>query len=448
MLDDTIVAPATPFGTGGIAVIRLSGARALEIAKTCIQKDASNQRLAPRYATLVVLTNSLGDTIDDAIATFFKAPDSYTGEDVVELSCHGSSAVVSDIVDSCCFHGARPAEPGEFTRRAFLNGKIDLVQAEAVAGLIHTNTSQGASLNYKMLQGALSENLNSIKLKLINLLSRLEFELDISEAEAQPGLPQFLSAQIASIIKELTGLLSTYQQGKLLTSGASVVIAGPPNVGKSTLLNALSNSNRAITSPKSGTTRDSVDITLIMDGVPIRLVDTAGLRSPIDSIEREGIRRTQEQIKLADLIISMNEPGINSDDHFSDNGIPEIRLINKSDLIKELDSVRQKHPDHLFISAKYGAGLDKLKTEIRESLHLSPALSSNVCLTSSRQRDAIQSAHDFLSAGRNLLKNEYVALELLAIEIRSSLEAIDLLLGKTTTDDILDNIFSQFCVGK
>lgn len=449
MISDTIVAPATPYGIGGIAVVRLSGPQSLLIVNKLINNN--HLGLKPRYATLVNIQDEDGVVIDESVVTFFKAPNSYTGEDSIEISCHGSPVVVDKIISTCCLFGARIAEPGEFTKRAFINGKMDLVQAEAVASLIHSQSEESSRLNLRLLHGELSKKLNAFRQSLIDAISKVEFELDISEDELQPDLNNQVSSLVKKQIKQIQALLSSYKQARLLNRGALVVIAGPPNVGKSTLLNTLSETDRAITNSLPGTTRDAIDVPLILDGVPINLVDTAGIRQTSEGIEREGVNRTFNYLKKADLIILVHDPEL-IETLYGDypNNVPVLEIMNKVDLLTktEIESTQRTHSNRLFLSAKTGFNIELLKQQIKASLGISSSLSDNITITTSRQQRALKHCFDKLNATVELLNSPRCAYELVSIELREALDAIGLILGKTTPDDILNNIFNQFCVGK
>lgn len=448
---DTIVAPATPFGLGGLAIIRLSGPRALPItANLC--NESHTGFLKPRYATLVNVHDGEGLPFDECIATYFPRPNSYTGEDSVEISCHGSPVIVQQVVNRCRLLGARLAEPGEFTQRAFLNGRIDLVQAESVSALIHSQSEISSRLNYRLLQGALSEQLQHLQKKLIETIAHVEYELDISETEFTPELPKKIANQLKFLIENTNKLLASYYHGRLLNAGALVVIAGPPNTGKSTLLNALADSNRAITHPLPGTTRDSIDVSLFIGGVPIRLIDTAGIRESKDAIEREGVERTKRYMRDADVVLLLKDP-FESYEYIDYKGLtsaPTLLVLNKIDLLKdtELKNIKKKAGADLYLSALHKIGIATLKERLREMLKIAPHLSASVCLTTERQRDAMETFQKHLEEGLTLLQSKAIPYELIAVNLREALEAIDRLLGKTTADDILDNIFSHFCVGK
>lgn len=449
MISDTIVAPATPYGIGGIAVVRLSGPQSLLIVNKLINNN--HLGLKPRYATLVNIQDEDGVVIDESVVTFFKAPNSYTGEDSIEISCHGSPVVVDKIISTCCHFGARIAEPGEFTKRAFINGKMDLVQAEAVASLIHSQSEESSRLNLRLLHGELSKKLNAFRQSLIDAISKVEFELDISEDELQPDLNNQVSSLVKKQIKQIQALLSSYKQARLLNRGALVVIAGLPNVGKSTLLNTLSETDRAITNSLPGTTRDAIDVPLILDGVPINLVDTAGIRQTSEGIEREGVNRTFNYLKKADLIILVHDPEL-IETLYGDypNNVPSLEIMNKVDLLTktELEQTQRSHSAWLLLSAKTGYNIKLLKQQIKISLGITGSLSDNITITTSRQQRALKHCFDKLNATAELLNSPRCAYELVSIELREALDAIGTILGQTTPDDILNNIFNQFCVGK
>jgi len=451
MVFETIVAPATPYGIGGISVVRMSGPQSMLIVQNLFSNGSLKSKLRPRVATLVNLQDETGAVLDESILTFFPTPNSYTGEDLIEISCHGNPVIVNKIISTCCHLGARIAEPGEFTKRAFINGKMDLVQAEAVTSLIHSQSEESSQLNLRLLQGELSKKLNKIRKILIQAVSAVEFELDISEESLQPELKNQLLSMVIELDQQIGKLLGSYKQARMLNRGATVVIAGLPNVGKSTLLNALTDTERAITSNMPGTTRDAIDVGLILDGVPINLIDTAGIRKSSEKIEIEGVNRTFSYLKQADLIIAVHNPGMMDLPSFvfSDN-IPIIEIINKSDLLSDSEHKRlqQEHSDQLFLSAKTRENILLLKQQIKTSLGVSGSLSDSVTATTNRQHQALKGCHNNLKAAAELLGRSHCPYELIAIELRDSLEDIGIILGKTTPDDILNNIFNQFCVGK
>ena len=449
---DTIVAVATPHGFGGISVVRLSGSSSKDIVLS-VSVSSSKRALSfkHRAITLVKLKDQNNNIFEDAVITFFKAPESYTGEDLFEISCHGNPSIVNKILSVCCLNGARLAEPGEFTKRSFLNGKIDLVQAEAVASLIHSKTEETASLNFKMLRGELSSVIKNLKQDLITLLSKIEFELDISEEDLQPNLQKESHALLKNCKKLLQKALNNHSAYRILNRGASVVLCGPPNVGKSTLLNFLAGSDLAITSPQPGTTRDAIEGSISIGGLPATLIDTAGLRSSGDEIESEGVVRAKERILSADCSVHLSDVDNISRASPKELGKSHVFVVNKSDLVnnKTLSLLKKQHPDHCFVSAKTGYGTGVLLDSIKNNILPSPSLSSSVPIITQRQKNIILKIQDHIQNTLLLLsQKEDVHYDLVSIELRDALIQLDSVLGKTVTDDILDLVFNSFCVGK
>ena len=437
-IGDTIVAPSTPFGHSGLAVVRVSGVGAIQI----LSKLSSRNNFSNRLATLSTLNDLNGNLIDRCIVTVFYGPNSYTGEDVVEISTHGNPSVVGALVGAVCAHGGRLAHPGEFTRQAFLNGKLDLVQAEAVAALIHSKSIESSRSQQKIIDGSLSIRLNIIQSNLSDLLSRLEHLLDISEEDVLSSDVNALLVDLDKISLTVNQLQKSFFLGRLLSGGATVVIVGATNVGKSTLLNRLSESDRAIVSNVPGTTRDTIDVELILDGVPVRFVDTAGLRDAKNSIEKEGVKRTYKAIEGADLVISLTDSRTKK--HFTGSDRPTINVLNKADLRNEM-----KTDDHIIhISAKSGAGINALKGRLINDLGINRLSTEEDYLSTSRQHLSIKECSFALSRARSFFESDVLDVELLSFEVRSALDAIDALLGKTSPDKILNNIFDKMCVGK
>ena len=443
MIFDTIVAPATPPGYGGVSIIRISGNLAEIILKKVSKRNIS---FLDRVATFSGFYNKSGEKIDDALITFFKNPSSYTGEDVVEISCHGNPFVVDQLVSVICNAGARIAEPGEFTKRAFLNGKLDLIQAESVSKLIGSRSIKAAEINNKILSGALSKKLKKIKESIIGVLAELEFEFDISEDELlRPNLINNSLNIINNSILKCISLIVSYMEGRMYNHGAKVVIFGDPNVGKSTLFNSLLEKDRAITSEIPGTTRDTVDAQIILNGIPLLLVDTAGMRDSINGLESEGIARSIKEMEAADLLLHVVTAESTNGYHL-DNIIKRKRIVvfNKCDL--QLPSI--KNNDVVKVSAINGNGITNLKKIIGEELISQNSSESDVVLTTRRQEVAITNCKESLLKARAQLEEKSPELELVSFDIRESINHIDVLLGKTTVDDILNKVFSGFCVGK
>ena len=437
-LGDTIVAPATPYGHSGVAVIRISGPMSFSI----IRRLSKKHRFTNRLATVCSIIDPDGGSIDTSVVTVYKKPNSYTGEDVVEISSHGNPTTVQHITSSACAAGARTAEAGEFTKRAFINGKLDLVQVEAVASLIGSKSIENTRHQQKILSGALSRSINNIRTSLITLLGRLEHQMDIDEEDWPQEPPSWLVDGVDSIYSKVRGFKKASHLGRLLNHGATVVLAGPPNVGKSTLLNTLTNSSRAIVNSAPGTTRDTIEVEMLMRGVPLRFVDTAGLRKPRGEVEKEGVRRTKGLLRRSDLIISLTD-GPNKK-HLQSSKVPMLSVINKSDLRPKNTS----KDEIIHISAKTGSGVAELKRKISQQLGINKISTEAPYLSTSRQQVAMVLCSGAMLRSQSLIKNNHLDIEIIAFELRDALSAVDSLLGKTSPDDILNSVFSSFCVGK
>ena len=432
---ETIVAPATPYGESSIGVIRISGSKALEIVKLLTKaKDFKN-----RYAHYrkIYLDN---DIIDDAIVTFYESPNTYTGEDLVEISCHGSVIIIRTIVSELVNLGCLMAEPGEFTKRAFLNGKLDLLQAESITSIIKSKSDINLKNQQKILSGQLSDILLNIKQKLLDILSHFEHHLDIDEFDEVLELDNYLDS-LSFIQKELKNLMDSFSMGKLYNDGLHVVICGKPNVGKSTLFNRMLNSDIAITSSEPGTTRDIINAEININGIPIKLFDTAGIRDSDNKVEKIGIDKAKKLSKIADLKLNIYDKMINKDGDLKKN---EISIINKCD---ELSEGRYKG-GFIYCSAKNNVGIDLIFDIIKEKLILSKSTDGATFITSSRQHLNIKDAYHKIGVALENITNNNISIEILSLELREALDSIDLILGKTTPDDIINNIFSHMCVGK
>ena len=436
--DATFVAPATPFGHSGIAVIRLNG----PLTNTILSKISKSTICDPRTATLTKIYDENNQVIDECIVTRFKSPASYTGDDMVEFSSHGNPVLINKIIRTIIFYGGRLAEPGEFTKRAFINGKIDLLQAEAVGALIKSKSAAAARINQQTLGGTLSTSLKTINQALIGVAGKIEHTIDISESEILKTFYIECESQIKATIEATQKILSTFKAGKMLNEGIRVVITGKPNVGKSTLINHLSGSEKAIVSDMPGTTRDTIESMISIDGVPIRFIDTAGIQHTDDKIEKIGIDKANTEIDLADLILYM------SDDPKQKNlpkyNCPFIYILNKNDLHKIISD----NESIIHISAKSGTNVDILLNKIKKVMSINTISTDTPHLTSQHQYTAINKSLNAQKTALKLLDNTLPEMELVAFELRDSITAIDSLLGKTSPDDILNNIFDTLCVGK
>ncbi len=463
---DTIAATATPWGEGGVGIIRISGPRALKTALRVFrpkgpvaEKDIKPARL---YYGVMVRVND-GGVLDDGFLVFMRGPRSYTGEDVVELHCHGGPLVLNAVLEEVFRGGARLAEPGEFTKRAFLNGRLDLAQAEAVIDVIRAGTEAALRAARGRLAGRFSRRVKEIKEIILDILVRKEAELDFPEEEVE-ALP---SGEILSAIDEasrrLQRLLSTYNEGAALKYGIKTLILGRPNVGKSSLLNVLLDQDRAIVTPVPGTTRDILEETLNIRGLPLRLMDTAGLRESTDEVESIGVKRTLENIEGAGLILfvidaSTEDLGPDMEILRETEGRKVIVVANKRDLVDQAVCERLKKVFSgcrvVFVSALKATGIEELKDAVYESVTghgLDPQVSGDMepgeFVASLRHKEALKSALDALERARDSVMKGLSG-EFLAAELRAALNRLGEITGETTTEDILERIFSEFCIGK
>jgi len=459
-LEDTIAAISTPLGEGGIGIVRLSGRDAIKIADKIFKGEKSVSQIPSHRVTYGEIADPLtGEIVDEVLLTVYQSPKSYTAEDLVEISCHGGQLVVTKVLEQALKYGARLAEPGEFTLRAFINGRIDLSQAEAVAEVIRAKTDLGLRLGLRHLKGDLSEKINSYRDRLIDLLARLEVEIDFSEEDVEPLDREKTIEELQSIREEIGDLLSTYNEGKILREGLNVVIIGKPNVGKSSLLNALLKEDRAIVTSIPGTTRDTISEFANFKGISVRLVDTAGYRISKDVIELEGIKRTKIEMGDADLLLlvmdtssEINQEDLDLEQEMISSKSKYLIVFNKID-IASMDLVRKnkkrlKEKSMVEVSALKGKGLESLKEMIvSTSSVLQKDQTQGVLISSLRHKDALTRAEKSLNLAINSLKKK-MSPEFVALDVKSSLDAIGEVVGKTFTDDILNKIFSEFCIGK
>ena len=426
-----IVACSTPPGRSGIAVVRLSGKSALEVVKTFV--GGGSLKKAHLSPSLVELVDKKRRVFDQAVITQYLSPNSYTGENLVEISCHGNPIIISKIIDLCLEAGAEVAEPGEFTKKAFLNGKMDLSEAESVSSIIHAKSLAGVRSGIKNLKGTLSGSVNKIKKSIINCVANLEFNLDISEEDLQPNIINTTLEEVKAQIVVLGSLTESFKESQFFQEGASIVLAGPPNAGKSTLFNALINKKHSIVTKEEGTTRDVVEKNLLIKQLPVILKDTAGIRGGQSEAEKQGILKSKEEISGADLVITFNQkPQKPLSKH--------LYVFNKSDINTTTDNY------DIHISAKENKNISKLKDLIYKRLVGDFSL-GEVLLTSKRQSRSVLAASEHLKMASVLLKNGD-SLELVVEDLNCCIMELDKITNKTSRDDILESVFSSFCVGK
>ena len=444
--EDTIVAPATPAGRAAIGMLRLSGSRAATIVRSLVP----GRRFPPRVSTLGRLVDADGALVDQVLVTVFPASASYTGEDVAEISCHGSPPVVRFAVQRTLELGARLAEPGEFTRRAFHNGRMDLVQAEAVRDLIEASTLYQARVAARQTTGALSGKVVAIKAQLVELISVLEAGIDFAEDDVEVASEEEILGRLSPVRQGIAALAEGFTLGRVVRAGLRLAIVGRPNVGKSSLFNRLLQRDRAIVNPAAGTTRDSISEAASFDGIPVELVDTAGIRATVDAIESEGVERTWRALQEADcalVVVDLSEPESEWDRSLwerASTACPTLLVGNKCDLTDRYGP----DPPTLRVSAKTGDGVRLLRDRVREqAVPGLDAMHEGTFVTSIRQERLLQVALGALAKAEDATRQR-VPHEMLLLDLYESLVPLDEITGGTTVEDILDRIFSTFCIGK
>jgi tRNA modification GTPase len=463
-LSDTIVALATPPGIGAIGVIRLSGAKAINICNQFFpSKDLSKK--ASHTIHYGTIRNEKNDVIDEVLISIFKNPTSYTGENVIEISCHGSQYIHQQVIELFIRNGARMANRGEFTLRAFLNGKMDLSQAEAVADLISSDSSASHEIAMKQMRGGFSQEIKVLREELIRFASLIELELDFGEEDVEFANRDDLRTLVAQIQDLITRLIQSFQLGNVIKNGVTTVIAGRPNAGKSTLLNALLNEERAIVSDIAGTTRDTIEEVLNINGIQFRLVDTAGIREATDQIEAIGVEKAYEQIKKSSILVyvydamTLDESEIITDlEKLHQEGLTTIVIGNKMDIVNSLDNFnsdsaekliepyKEKH-HFLYISAKEKGKIQEVKDALYKAVMDGNLSMDNTIVTNARHFQALSKANQSLSEVMNGLDIGITG-DFLAQDIRHSLSYLGEITGEIATDDLLDKIFRDFCIGK
>lgn len=448
---DTIIALSTPPGSGAIGVIRLSGATAIYLTnQVFVGKDLEKQASHTLHFGLIKDGERM---IDEVVVSLYVAPKSYTKENVVEISCHGSNYIIQQIINLLIKKGARAAKPGEFTLRAFLNGAFDLSQAEAVADLIASDSKASHEVAMQQMRGGFANELKDLRKQLIHFASMIELELDFAEEDVEFANREQLRSLILKLTSHISHLINSFEVGNVIKNGVPVVIAGKPNVGKSTLLNALLNEERAIVSDIAGTTRDTIEDEININGVVFRFIDTAGLRETADVIEAKGVERSLEKMKQAKLIIYMvdaqEEPSevLKQLEELQKQPIPYLFVVNKADLLDTDKKEKYTELEAQLISAKDRVGIDVLEKALLEKVHLSHINTSETLVTNVRHVEALKQTQNALHRVLNNIDNP-VTSDFLAMDIKQALHYLGEITGTVTTDDLLDNIFTKFCIGK
>ncbi len=467
MLDDTIAAIATPLGEGGLAVIRISGADAMRVADKSflpVGKSSSKPSAALTHTIHYGKIVRNGQNVDEVLVAVMRAPRTFTREDVVEITCHGGLLPAKAVLDTILENGARLALPGEFTRRAFLNGRIDLAQAEAVADLIHSRTELALRAANEQLEGKLSQRINQLRDDMMKTLAHVEAHIDFPEEDIAPDTREQLIGRLNRGITFMDELLRTANEGQILRRGIRAAIIGRPNVGKSSLLNQLLGRDRAIVSHIAGTTRDTIEETANIRGLPVVFIDTAGLRDSGDEIEIEGMRRSRESLSRAEFILHVldaSEPLTKADENYLAEFASKKRIIvrNKIDLPVKLempltpslspsDGERGTFSEIADVCCISGKGIEKLKDRIKELVWSGDIKMEMLqVMINSRHQDALNRARLATQRALEVFDGD-ASLELMALELHIAVNAVGEIVGKTTTEDLLDSIFSQFCIGK
>ncbi|MTK12744.1 MAG: tRNA uridine-5-carboxymethylaminomethyl(34) synthesis GTPase MnmE [Clostridiaceae bacterium] len=455
---DTIAAIATVLGEGGISIIRVSGSKALDIVAGIFKgkREKGLESIKPytmRYG--FIIEKETGDTLDEVLVSYMKAPRSFTAEDTVEINCHGGVIPTQKILEEVIKNGARLAEPGEFTKRAFLNGRIDLSQAEAVIDIIRAKTELSMKSAVQQSNGRVSREINNIRGKLLEIIAHIEATVDYPEEDLEEMTADKVTYDLTSVLNKIKEILSTADEGKIIREGLNTVIVGKPNVGKSSLLNSLLMEKRAIVTDVPGTTRDVIEEYINIDGVPVKIIDTAGIRETEDVVEKIGVEKSKEKINEADLIILMLDLSRDLDEE--DKEIIEyikdkkyIILLNKSDLDGKINRESISNLNSKYIietSAKTGRGLDRLKECIRELFFKGEVKSKDILITSTRHKEALIKAKENCIQAIDALENT-LAIDLASIDIRNAWSSLGEITGDTLDEDIIDKIFTEFCLGK
>lgn len=446
MNDDTIAALATPFGEGAIAVVRVSGPDVPAVAAAVLRASAPLSEWTPRQARRATVVAAEGAEIDDVLATWFPAPASYTGEQVLEISGHGGVLVARRVLQAVLAAGARPAGPGEFTQRAFLNGKLELTQAEAVMDLIQARTSLAMAAAKQQLDGALGRQTMELRAALIEVTAQLEAYIDFPEEDIDPETGAALAGRLRAVLERVRQLLATADRGRILREGLSTAIVGAPNVGKSSLLNYLCGEDRAIVSDRPGTTRDTIETFINLRGVPLRLIDTAGLRESADDIERLGMERSRAALAAADLVLWVVDGSLPAAEAGAAPEHPSrLLVVNKADLPSHPD---WSGADGVRVSCLEGSGVDELSARVEQlALGGAQGVSAGLPAINARHQACLSRAGEALAAALDALE-QGLEPEFVAADLRAAMAAIGEVTGRIDADEVLGEIFGRFCIGK
>jgi tRNA modification GTPase len=457
--EETIAAISTPYGESGIGIVRISGSLAGSITKKLFKpRRGSSSFISHHFHYGEIIDPQSGNPVDEVLVVLMKSPRTYTKEDIAEIHCHGGYFILRNVLELVLREGARMAHPGEFTRRAFLNGRIDLTQAEAVIDLIRAKTQSSLEIANQQRRGWLYREMADLKTRLIEHLALIEAHIDFPEEEIEPIALDEIKRDLKRMIQKLEGWISSFEEGKIFREGVSCAIVGKTNVGKSSLLNVLLKEERAIVTSIPGTTRDVIEEVLNIHGIPVRLMDTAGLRKPADFIEQEGVRRARERVADSDFVLLMLDGSrvLGDDDKeifYEIRGKKKMVVINKNDLPLKisLEEVKKLFPDGpiISISALNNEGIDDLKEAVYTSLVHRDVRTTpeHLIVANIRHKTALTQVRDNLSNATKSLE-EGASIEFIAFEIRSALEALGELVGETATEEVLNRIFEQFCIGK
>jgi len=468
MIDDTIAAIATPIGEAAIGVVRISGRGALDVARQMFRtaSDVPIEGLPTHTAHYgFVIDPSSGERIDDGILVIYRSPRSYTGEDSVEISCHGGIVPLRRVLTSALRAGARLAEPGEFTKRAFINGRLDLAQAEAVLDIIRARTDEAMRVARSQLDGVLSAEIRALRQSLVGIMAGIEASIDFPDEVGDADTTE-IAAALRDAIEHVKGLLDTAERGKIFREGIVAVIAGRPNVGKSSLLNALLRESRAIVTPIPGTTRDAIEESVNIRGIPVRTIDTAGVRDTDDMVEQIGVERTKQMIEQADMILTVIDAseGFLDEDRDLIRDVAERRFIvvlNKCDLVRQEDACRLSveikdwMQNELGVSAPIvltaapsNEGIKELEDKIADTVLSGGVSSAEGALVSNvRHREALENALESLGEALHTAQSD-MPVDCITIDLRAAINALGKITGETVTEDVIDRIFSEFCIGK